>query len=312
MPKVSVIMNCYNGEKYLREAIDSIYAQTFHDWEIVFFDNASTDKSAAIARSYDSRLKYIWNEELIVLGKARKEALLKATGDWIAFLDTDDKWYPHKLETQLNALSNTDYIACYAGVRQITPDGKKIRDSYPKHHTGNVLGGLLLQFDVNMVTPMFHRKIAIQYGISFDPVITASEEYNLFMRLAAKGIFLVQNDLLGEYRVSIGSLTDQQISKWGFERNYTLDKLELENPGVTNRYLVEFAEARARGNYYDAQYMVSEGKFTEAKGIMRAIKGQDYRYKVLYYLLHVPYLWNFMHSKVFRSKITSLIKADSL
>ena len=62
-PLVSVIMNCYNGEKYLREAIDSIYAQTYTNWEIIFWDNASTDNSAEIAKLSDSRLKYFYGEE---------------------------------------------------------------------------------------------------------------------------------------------------------------------------------------------------------------------------------------------------------
>ena len=51
MPKVSIIMNCFNGERYLRKAIDSVYAQSYEDWEIIFFDNASTDNSASIAKS---------------------------------------------------------------------------------------------------------------------------------------------------------------------------------------------------------------------------------------------------------------------
>ena len=58
-PLVSVIMNCYNGETYLREAIDSIYAQTYQNWEIIFLDNASTDDSANIAKSYDKKIKYL-------------------------------------------------------------------------------------------------------------------------------------------------------------------------------------------------------------------------------------------------------------
>jgi len=55
---VSVIMNCHNGEKYLREAIDSVYAQTYKNWEIIFWDNYSTDNSAKIAKSYNDKLKY--------------------------------------------------------------------------------------------------------------------------------------------------------------------------------------------------------------------------------------------------------------
>ena len=57
-PLVSVIINCYNGERFLKEAIDSVYAQTFSDWEIILWDNASTDNTAEIAMSYDDRLKY--------------------------------------------------------------------------------------------------------------------------------------------------------------------------------------------------------------------------------------------------------------
>ena len=60
-PLVSIIINCYNGEKYLAQAIDSIYNQTYKNWEIIFWDNASTDKSASIAKSYDSRLKYYYS-----------------------------------------------------------------------------------------------------------------------------------------------------------------------------------------------------------------------------------------------------------
>ncbi len=59
-------MNCYNSDKYLREAIDSVYSQTYKNWELVFFDNASTDKSAQIANTYDNKLIYFKNERLVL------------------------------------------------------------------------------------------------------------------------------------------------------------------------------------------------------------------------------------------------------
>ena len=55
---VSIIMNCYNGQRYLKEAIDSVYQQDFQDWEIIFWDNVSDDSSAKIAKAYDKKLKY--------------------------------------------------------------------------------------------------------------------------------------------------------------------------------------------------------------------------------------------------------------
>ena len=111
-PLVSVIMNCYNGEKYLREAIDSIYAQTYTNWEIIFWDNVSTDSSADIAKTYDKRLKYFRGKEYIPLGAARKKAIEKSSGEWIGFLDTDDLWFPNKLSMQLKEIDDNDYIFC--------------------------------------------------------------------------------------------------------------------------------------------------------------------------------------------------------
>ena len=144
MPKVSVIVNCFNGEKYLKQALDSIYRQTYKDWEIIFYDNQSNDESAKIAKGYDHRLKYYQSENLIPLGAARAAAVLSATGEWVAFLDVDDLWYPEKLETQLNAFAGTDYDLCYAGIREITAEGKKIRDVYPLHGSGKILKNLFI------------------------------------------------------------------------------------------------------------------------------------------------------------------------
>lgn len=307
MPKVSIIMNCHNGEKYLREAIDSIYSQTFQDWEIVFFDNASTDNSAEIANSYDDRVRYIKNNELITLGEARKEAVLQATGDWVAFLDTDDRWYPEKLKKQLDALSDTDYLACYAGIREITPDGKKIRNARPIHKTGNVIEKLLYQFEVNMVTPMFRRDIVSEYNINFNPVITASEEYNFFVRLAARGPFLIQSDILGEYRVSSDSLTNRQISQWPVERLVTLDQLKCENPGIENDYTTTFREAYARGIYYEARYFMSVGRIVEARNAMATIADVDFRYRLLLILIYIPKLWNLAHETSIKRRLSKYL-----
>jgi glycosyltransferase involved in cell wall biosynthesis len=101
-PLISVVMNCYNGEKYLREAIDSVYMQSHKNWEIIFWDNASSDSSEEIANSYDKRLKYFKSRKNTVLGEARVQAVKKANGNFIAFLDVDDIWLEKKLEQQLS------------------------------------------------------------------------------------------------------------------------------------------------------------------------------------------------------------------
>ena len=101
-PLVSIVMNCYNGEKYLRQAIDSIFNQTYQNWEIIFWDNQSNDKSSEIYKSYkDSRLKYFCSKKHSLLCEARNYAIEKANGEFIAFLDVDDWWMECKLKKQI-------------------------------------------------------------------------------------------------------------------------------------------------------------------------------------------------------------------
>ena len=82
-PLVSIIINCFNGEKYLAEAINSIYAQTYKNWEIIFWDNASIDGSATIAKSYDNKLKYYHSKSTTTLSYARLQAVKKTKGIYI-------------------------------------------------------------------------------------------------------------------------------------------------------------------------------------------------------------------------------------
>ena len=145
-PVVSVIMNCRNSAEFLREAINSVYAQTFQDWEIIFWDNCSTDQSPQIAQSYIGkpvssknvvspvvapskpdasaspqanlsashsasslayeRMRYFRAETPTLLGEARNLAIAKSAAPFIAFLDCDDLWLPEKLQKQLELFNN--------------------------------------------------------------------------------------------------------------------------------------------------------------------------------------------------------------
>ena len=100
---VSVIMNCHNGEAFLREAIQSVLKQKYKKWELIFWDNNSRDASAQIFKSYkDKRLKYYFRKKKVSLYESRNSAIKKAKGEFIAFLDQDDIWLPNKLFLQIN------------------------------------------------------------------------------------------------------------------------------------------------------------------------------------------------------------------
>ena len=129
-PLVSVIINCFNGEKYLCEALDSVIIQTYKNWEIIFWDNQSTDKSAEIFKSYkDSRLKYYCaSSHANILYEAKNYALQKANGDFIAFLDVDDWWLPNKLDKQIPLFDDPDVALVYGNLWRLFE--KKIRKKF--------------------------------------------------------------------------------------------------------------------------------------------------------------------------------------
>ena len=131
-PLVSIIMNCFNGEQYIKEAINSVYAQTYSNWEIIFWDNASSDNSNEIAASYDAKIKLFKSEETASLGEARSRAIKNANGDWLAFLDVDDIWLPKKLEYQMLGLINSNHILSYCGITEVDQDLNIIRNLPPR------------------------------------------------------------------------------------------------------------------------------------------------------------------------------------
>jgi glycosyltransferase involved in cell wall biosynthesis len=107
-PFFSIIINCYNGEEYLADALQSVLDQTFIDWEIIFWDNCSTDGSRAIVESYsDKRIRYCLAPDHTNLGRARVLAIAQAKGNWIGFLDVDDFCYPRKLQLQFDSIKKS-------------------------------------------------------------------------------------------------------------------------------------------------------------------------------------------------------------
>lgn len=296
-PLVSVIMNCYNSETWLREALDSVFAQTYRNWEIVFWDNASTDGSAAIARSYGERVRYFRGNQTVPLGAARNLALRQARGEYLALLDCDDVWFPDKLAKQVAAMEGTEYALCYAGVIEIDATGRELRRVIPEYPSGEIFENLLRQFDINVPVAMIRRSVLEARGLSFDPQVTASEEYCLFMQLAADHTFCVMPEPLAHYRVHQRALTNASIARWAEEREYTLDLIRRAYPGIRERHREAFEEAYARARYYRARYYMATGARAKAIGELRRAIPAGRRYFALFLLSLFPTaVWDRVHA----------------
>lgn len=127
--KVSIIMAAYNAEKTIRQAIDSVLAQTYTDFELLVVNDCSKDKTPLIISEYsqrDERVKLITNPRNMGVSHTRLNGLSAATGDWIAVLDSDDAWLPEKLEKQMELQKQTGAVLLYTGSQFIDCDGNKI------------------------------------------------------------------------------------------------------------------------------------------------------------------------------------------
>ena len=220
---VSVIMNCHNSEKYLKDAINSVYKQTYINWEIIFLDNYSTDKSYKITQAYDKKLKYFKTEKYEPLYKARNIALEKCSGDLICFLDCDDVWFEDKLERQVNEHKSGNLF---------TFGGSKLVDvNFNKLEKQNLLINKKKKVTTNEL--IFRNFISIGCvavdsklikSIKFDPYYELLGDFDLWIRLS-----IICNPINIPFYLEYSRQHDENISKkfkdlWIVERRYFYKK----------------------------------------------------------------------------------------
>ncbi len=227
-PLVSVIMNCYNGEKYLREAIDSVLAQTYTNWEIIFWDNQSTDSSAEIIKSYnDLRIKYYYAPKHAVLYAARNYALEKAKGEYISFLDCDDIWYENKLENQLKLFNNENIGFVCSNFNIIDTNKNVLRKAYIEpSYNGKVFRKLAKNYKVGMLTLMIKKTAFEALDEKFNDNYSIIGDYDIVLRLSMKFQMNTSNHYLAGYREHENNYSKNEIIHIDEFKNFLLLRKE--------------------------------------------------------------------------------------
>lgn len=285
---VTIIMNCHNGAQYLRQAIDSIYAQTYQNFEIVFWDNASTDESASIAKSYDHRVKYFYSDVLEPLGAARNKALQQVSGEYLCFLDCDDVYLPNKLQAQVEALQDPTYDLVYSGMLIINENGMVIKRYHVRYKSGNVFPNQLKHYEINMPTVMLRSQLIHDENLTFDTELAFSPDYQLFMHIVAKYKARVMKDYLVKYRRHGNSLSLKTLSVVEKEQKQVLDSLKNKFPVLYQQHTENFSVAYDRLAYARAKYFLSLGDKVRARREVFPLWRQDWRFLGLYVLLCMP------------------------
>jgi len=201
-PLVSIIMNCYNGEAYLYESIESVLSQTYKNWELIFWDNRSIDKSAEIFKSYkDKRFKYYYASQHTPLYDARNQAIEKSSGEFVAFLDTDDFWAKDKLELQMPFFKDLKVGVVYGNLFIVNEklNTKKIFLKRKKPR-GYILDDLLKDYCTGLVTLVIRKSFLKNYKPSFDGSFNIIGDFDLMIRMSSKYKFECVNKPIASWR----------------------------------------------------------------------------------------------------------------
>jgi len=197
MPKVSVVVPVYNGERYLTEALDSILAQTFQSFEVICIDDGSTDGSLAILEGFLDRVTLV-RQTNAGQGAARNVGARIANGTYLAFLDQDDRWYPHKLERQAAMLdAHSDAVLVHCNSDRMDKNGRTLligatqaeRITALASPLGRLIGEVLV-----LPSAMMVRREAFERAGMFDPLLRGFEDFDLCARLKREGRFLFQEE----------------------------------------------------------------------------------------------------------------------
>jgi glycosyltransferase involved in cell wall biosynthesis len=183
-PHVTVLMAVYNGEKHLREAIDSVLGQTFDDFEFLIVDDASTDGTAEILRSLaDSRMRVIHNKENMGLPKSLNRGLKLARGEYVARMDADDRAFPDRIERQVQYLDEHHKAGLVvSGVNVINESGELTYTYLCNLSSEGLYYELLFCNCIFHSSAMFRKSTVLQLG-GYDESFTRASDYELWSRM---------------------------------------------------------------------------------------------------------------------------------
>jgi glycosyltransferase involved in cell wall biosynthesis len=262
-PLVSILMNCFNGQAYL------IVAQTYDNWEIIFWDNCSTDKSAEIAKSYDKRLRYFRGETNIPLYAARNLALEKVHGDIIAFLDVDDIWYPEKLTKQIPFFNDSEVGLVYSDTHFIK-DAKIISRYFENKdfYTGHCFENLFDNYFLSLETVLVRKAAMQQANLKFNEKLSHMGDADLFRRIGFKWKYAMINEPLSAWRVHAESLSWKKHESFFQETEHLIEIYKKDFPEFTTKYshLLAFMERDALVG--KVKYLLVQSKYSEVRKLV--------------------------------------------
>ena len=226
-PLVSIITPTYNAVDYVSETIQSVLDQTYQNWELLITDDCSTDQTWDLLQEYslrDVRVKLFKLEENQGPGLARNNSIEKAGGAFIAFLDSDDLWVPHKLQEQIGFMLDNHIDLCYSSYDLIDQDGKDLKKRVVAKEKVD-LKDMLKSNYIGCSTAVYNSE---RIGKVYMPSIRKRQDYGLWVEILKKvKIAYGIKEPLVLYRTRPKSVSSNKLSLVSFQWKFYYEVMGL-------------------------------------------------------------------------------------
>jgi glycosyltransferase involved in cell wall biosynthesis len=278
-PKVSIVMAVLNGERYIAEAIQSICDQTYDNFELLVVDDGSTDRTKEIAMSFSSTIdvKYIRHETCRGIAPSMNDGIRNASGDMIAFLDHDDTWFPHFLETQVRYMTaHPDVGMAHSDLQTIDHDGNVLEPSVAVcrnrvEPSGHIFRQVFLHSMICGNTVLIRKECFTRLGL-FDENLKWGD-YHMWLRIARHYKIDYVNQVLTSYRQHASQSTRSVAVKRPDQESVAMkaiDKLLEQYPEVYEELGRELIKRRRASLFFDLAYSwYSKREFRNARVCVR-------------------------------------------
>lgn len=322
MTTISIIVPAYNAERTILETIKSVQQQTFSDFELIVINDGSTDRTLELVNAItDSRLK-VFSYSNGGLPTARNRGITHATGEFIAFLDADDLWTPDKLELQLTTLKqHPEAGVAYSWNYFMDEQGKSFHASEPIFFEGNIYAPLLLNnFLANGSNPLIRRRAIDSVG-EFDATLASCEDWDFYLRLAARWSFVVVPKPQILYRLSSSSMSSKieimEKSKLTvLERAFQSAPMEfqaLKNQSIANTYQFLTHLCLTRVSEKDGVRQAGQKLIMAIRAYPKTLLNRQTQKLVFKFLLKrilSPKIANYFFTRISKSRATSIQKIN--
>lgn len=275
-PLISIVIPTYNHAHFLHDALLSVIAQTYQNWEAIVIDNHSNDNTDQVVHSFnDTRVKLLKIHNHGIIATSRNMGIKKAKGEWVAFLDSDDLWYPRKLELAVDHITqNPEFDVCSTNELMVNRIDGDRRTLHHGPYCHNFYERLLLRG--NCLSPsaaMVKRAFLEDHQILFreDKDFVTAEDYDFWLLLASKNArFTFIDSVQGEYTIHANNesgklaLHHKNVSNVLKNHAYQIQKIEADKDLLWKKIYCRILIGQARAELATKQFRNAIGSVCKA------------------------------------------------